>query len=115
MYPQIKYADVPTRTTPEQTYAKFREALRTNNLEMALEQLDLLTSRYKDNKKTIEQAYKENKFKEAYNSYPEKIEKESMSETLATYYYFINKEGKNFRTYLGFTKNQNGDWLITEF
>ncbi|MBU2265253.1 hypothetical protein KJ784_03665, partial [Patescibacteria group bacterium] len=39
MYPQIKYADVPTRVTPEQTYANFREALRTNNLEMALEQL----------------------------------------------------------------------------
>lgn len=37
LYPQIKNAAIPTRTTPEETYGKFREALRTNNLELAID------------------------------------------------------------------------------
>jgi len=115
MYPQIKYADIPTRVTPEQTYAKFREALKTNNLELALEQLDKLTPKYKDNKKTLEQAYKDGKFTEAYGSYPEKIEKESMYEAIASFYYLVDREGKKFVTHVGFAKDQNGDWLLTDF
>ncbi|PIY75440.1 MAG: hypothetical protein COY85_00135, partial [Candidatus Portnoybacteria bacterium CG_4_10_14_0_8_um_filter_40_50] len=49
MYPQIKYADVPTRITPEETYAKFRQALKDNNLEMAIEQLAEESEKYEEN------------------------------------------------------------------
>ena len=115
MYPQIKYADIPTRVTPEETYAKFREALKTNNLEMALAQLDKLTPKYKNNKKTIEQAYRNNKFKEAYTNYPEKIEKEHMYEAIASYSYDKKINNETFSSGIGFAKNQEGDWLLIDF
>jgi hypothetical protein len=115
MYPQVKNADVPTRTTPEQTYAKFREALKTNNLEMAIEQLDKDSKRYEENKKDLGNAYKENKFIEIYNSYPEKIEKQYMAESIASYYFLEKRNGKNFRVHISFTKNSSGDWKIDIF
>lgn len=112
MYPQIRYADVPTRVTPEQTYANFREALRTNNLELALEQLAVESKKYSDNRMVIEKAYTESRFQEAYSSYPEKTEKESMSESISSYFYFINKGGKEFKTHISFLKDANGDWKM---
>ena len=112
LFPQIRYADVPTRVTPEQTYANFREALRTNNLELALEQLSLESKNYAENKSTIKKADRDGKFQEAYSSYPEKIEKESMSGSISSYFYFISKGGKEFKTHISFLKDANGDWKI---
>ncbi|MBU1102855.1 hypothetical protein KJ853_04370, partial [Patescibacteria group bacterium] len=90
MYPQIKYADVLTRVTPEETYAKFREALRTNNLEMAMEQLSKESKKYQENKADLEKAYKGGKFINIYNEYLEKLEKSYMYESIAQFY-FIEK------------------------
>jgi hypothetical protein len=104
MYPQIKNADVPTRTAPEETYAKFREALRTNNLNLAIEQLNKESGRYEENRKTLTDAYNEGKF-------PERIEKESMYEAIASYYYLRN----GFKTHISFMKNENGDWGLEIF
>jgi len=79
MYPQIKYADVATRITPEETYAKFRQALKDNNLEMAIEQLSKESpKRYNENKEDLTQAHEEGRFDKALSYYPEKIEKELM-------------------------------------
>jgi flagellar basal body-associated protein FliL len=115
MHPQIKNADVPTRTTPEQTYANFREALRMNNLDMAIEQLSKESEKYEENKKTLEQAHGEGKFLEAYKEYPEKIEKESMYESTASYYYLRRANEQAFKTHISFIKNSNGDWKIDIF
>ncbi len=112
MYPQIRYADVPTRVTPEQTYANFREALRTNNLEMALEQLAVEAKTYKDNKTSIEKAYKEGKFKELYKEYLEAIQKEYIAESIAQFYFLEKKNNEITRYSLNFTKDANGDWKM---
>ena len=112
MYPQIKNADVPTRTTPEQTYAKLREALKTNNLEMAIEQLSEESQGYKENKDIIKKFYNENKFMELYREYPEKINKVHMYEAIAQYEYEYIKDGKTFVYSIGFIKDSNGDWKI---
>lgn len=112
MYPQIKYADVPTRVTPEQTYTNFREALRTNNLDLALEQLGRESERYGENAKVLTDAYNQGKFSEAYQAYPEKIEKESMAESIASYYYFRKEGDINLKTHISFTKDANGDWKL---
>jgi len=79
LFPQIKNADVSTRVTPEETYAKFREALKNNNLEMAIAQLSPEAESYQRNVDILNKAYEEGKFGEAYNGYPEKIEKACMS------------------------------------
>lgn len=115
MYPQIKNADIPTRTTPEQTYAKFRQALKDNNLEMAIEQLDKESrKKYEKNKEMLEDFYKENKFGELYKYYNEKITKIWMSDSIAQYdfdYYSI-EYGKNLISDINFIKNSNGDWKM---
>src|SRR3989344_8861361 len=66
LYPQIKYANVPTRVTPEQTYANFREALRTNNLDLALGQIGISsgTNTSKEATNNIKQFYDEGKLNE---------------------------------------------------
>jgi len=112
MYPQIKYADVETRVTPEETYAKFRQALQENNLEMAIEQLSKESEKYQENTETLAQFYQENKFQELYQHYPEKIEKSSMYESLASYYFLEKIEENNLRQYIGFIKDTNGDWKL---
>jgi hypothetical protein len=112
MYPQIENADVPTRTTPEQTYANFREALKTNNLEMAVEQLSKESEKYEENKKTLEGAHGDGKFTEVYNEYPEKIEKEYMAEAMAQFYFVENKNGEKTSYPINFIKDSNGDWKI---
>ena len=115
MYPQIKYANVPTRVTPEETYAKFREALKDNNLEMAIEQLAEESERHEENKQILTKFYNEGKFSEAYKEYPEKIEKSSMYESIASYYYFRNKEGQDFKIHISLLKDINGDWKLDNF
>jgi hypothetical protein len=112
MYPQIKYANVPTRVTPEETYANFREALRTNNLEMALEQLAVENKNYNNNKVSIETAYKENNFVTIYKAYPEKIEKSYFYESIAQYYFTEELNNKTTNYPINFVKNKNGDWKM---
>jgi len=112
MYPQIKNVDVPTRVTPEETYAKFREALRTNNLALALEQLAVESKKDKETADSLKKFYNENKFGELYLYYPEKIQKESMGESIASFYYLEMKAGRNLRQSIEFTKDANGDWKM---
>jgi len=114
MYPQIKNADVPTRTTPEQTYAKFREALKTNNLELAIEQLSKESEKYEENKNNISNFYKEGKFIELVKHYSEKIEKVNMYEALAQYeyIYFSNEYNQELLGNINFVKDSAGDWKI---
>ena len=116
LYPQVKYADVPTRVTPEQTYANFREALRTNNLEMALEQIGTSsgTNTSKEAANNLRSFYQENKFKELYNRYPEKIEKENMYESIAQYKYeyYSSQYKQQLIGSMNFIKDSNGDWKM---
>jgi len=112
MYPQIKYADIPTRVTPEETYAKFREALKTNNLEMALAQLSVESKNYEKNRENLERMYKEEKFLELHKEYLGTIQKEYMAESIAQFYFLEKKEDGNYRYSLDFIKDANGDWKM---
>ncbi len=115
MYPQIKNADVPTRITPEQTYANFRQALKDNNLEMAIEQLSKESrEKYEENKKMLEDFYQENKFEELYKYYNEKITQSFMFDTSAQYdfNYYSTEYKINLIGDISFFKNANGDWKM---
>jgi len=112
-YPKLFGDIAPTRVTPEETYAKFREALKTNNLELAVAQMyEEEELRYQEHKAILEKAYKEGKFKEMYEVYPEKIEKDHVYEVLAQYY-FVEIIGNEKNIYpIEFTKNSSGDWKM---
>jgi len=112
MYPQIRYADVPTRTTPEQTYAKFREALRTNNLEMALEQLSSESNRYAENKSSVENSYKDDKFISSINLYPEKNWRSTFGSSTGSLCYEQSYDNKKIVGCTNFIKDANGDWKM---
>jgi hypothetical protein len=114
MYPQIKNADVPTRITSEQTYANFREALRTNNLEMALEQLAVGTKMSIEAADNVKQFYKENKFIELFRRYPDSIKKVNMYESIAQYdyIYYSSQYKQELIGTINFIKDVNGDWKM---
>ncbi|MFA4941468.1 MAG: hypothetical protein WC582_02630 [Patescibacteria group bacterium] len=112
MYPQVKNADVATRTTPEETYAKFRQALEDNNLEMALEQLSKDSKNYKENKEVLIKAHKEGKFSGALSSYPENVWRGTFGESLGQLCYNQKHEDGEFVGCSSFIKGNNGDWKI---
>ena len=112
MYPQIKYADVPTRVTPEETYAKFRQALKENNLEMAVEQLSRDSKKYEENKNDLAQAHKESRFEDIYRDYPERIWRGTFGESIGQLCYNQQYESSEFVGCSGFIKDINGDWKL---
>jgi isocitrate dehydrogenase kinase/phosphatase len=112
MYPQIKNVDVATRVTAEETYAKFRQALKENNLEMAIEQLSGDSRNYKKNKADLEKAYKEGRFKSILKSYLGEITKENMYEAIAQYYFNYEDNDENRTHFIDFIKNSDGDWKL---
>ncbi|MCX6741107.1 MAG: hypothetical protein NTY61_01780 [Candidatus Parcubacteria bacterium] len=112
LYPQIKNASIPTRITPEETYTKFREALRTNNLELAVGQLSKESKKYNDNVNNLRQAYKDKKLQEYYREYPEKISKALIGQSLSQYEYDRLENGKTFVNSIDFIKDANGDWKM---
>jgi hypothetical protein len=117
MYPQIKYADVPTRTTPEETYAKFRQALKDSNLDLAIEQFNKESGKYQENLDILDNFNKENKFGELYQHYSEKITNVSIYESLAQYEYtyYSSQYKQELVGSLNFLKDANGDWKLDSF
>ncbi|MBU4142899.1 hypothetical protein KJ590_02765 [Patescibacteria group bacterium] len=112
LYPQIRYADVPTRVTPEQTYANFREALRTNNLELALEQLGKDAQGYAENLEKLKNAYEENKFISSINLYPENFWRSTFGPSVGSLCYEQLYDNKKIVGCTSFIKDANGDWKM---
>ncbi|MFH1255107.1 MAG: hypothetical protein V1667_01385 [bacterium] len=112
MYPQIRYADVPTRTTPEQTYANFRQALKDNNLEMAIEQLSKESSKYEENKEKLQNAYEHGNFINSVSLYPEKIWRSNFGESIGSLCYNQEIGTEKIVGCTFFVKNFRGDWKM---
>lgn len=112
LFQQIKYADVPTRVTPEETYAKFRQALGENNLEMAIDQLAKDSKRYEENVSDLKKAYNEGSFSIIFKRYPESIITESLDESFSQFYFNYKELGEVRSHFLDFIKNQDGDWKL---
>jgi hypothetical protein len=112
LYPQIRYADIPTRITPEETYAKFREALRTNNLELALEQLSEESGKYEENKNKLRTAFEENKFNVSLSLYPVEVWRSTFSESSGGLCYNQERDNEKFVGCTDFLKDSNGDWKM---
>lgn len=110
MHPQVKNADVLTRTTPTQTYALFREGLQENDLDKVLAQLSKDSARYEENMASIKKAFDEGRFGEIYEKYPEEIEESWTGETISQYE-FVEIDS-DFLHMISFIKNSDGDWKI---
>jgi len=113
LFPQTRYADVATRVTPEETYAKFRQGLKENNLDMVLAQLSTDSERYQENTAALTKAYGEGRFKEIFGKYPEGIKKESMGDSYAQFFFVYDSDSKSHA--LEFIKDKDGDWEIDKY
>lgn len=123
LYPESLYEDVPTRTRPEETYAKFRQALIDDNLDIAAEcfieeqqeeireglervkNQGLLQDMINDLPKKLEDTYK----------YTEGIETRNLDRvSLSSYDYVKPNDPERMTHTIGFVKNKNGDWKIED-
>lgn len=105
-----QYIEVPAKNTPEEVYAKFRQALLDNDIETALEQIR------KEKREEYGKVLRDNEILNKYKQLPELDQiKKSEYETygnFSSYYYSekIDNEEKIFS--IEFEKNEYGYWKI---
>jgi len=110
MYPQYVENNAPTIQTPEQTYDKFRAALRKGDLDEAVkccfregEQM-----KWRDG---LEEIKNEGLLDDMIKDLGE-IEKETMNDWEANYSYATIKDGEKIGHIVSFIKTSQGIWLI---
>lgn len=107
MYPQYPNEKVATVQTPEQTYAKFIEALKKGDVE-GVSKL-FYGVKYTDYEKIFEEKKKNNSLGDLLKTLDSKLILNSKSETLAQYR-LENKDNNNY--IIEFIKDIDGIWKI---
>ena len=112
------YTSIPTRTTPEETYAIFRQALIDEDLDSAVE--CFVKEKQDEYKEALEQAKNEGRIPQILSQltelYPRsiKIVKGRNGVNLVTYEVFIIENGKKISNPIPFVKDINGDWKLED-
>jgi hypothetical protein len=102
-FPPQEY-DVPSKNTPEEVYANFRQALLKNDIEGALAQIR------EENREEYRRAFdNKEKFDKWVKGLPEKITKENELGNFSYYDVDYGTENKNTATFI---KNSDGYWQI---
>lgn len=109
MFPQIQNADVPTRTTPEQTYANLKKALKNEDVEAAAECFaEEVREEWRKNLESI----KKQKLMLEMESDLTELKLEQMGEVLSQYSYLTEKNKETYEHFIDFKKDKAGDWKI---
>lgn len=105
---------VPTRTTPEETYAVFRQAIIDDDLDKAIE--CFVENKRDTVHKGLGDVLKDQQLKtEMLNDLPEKLENLKLpNRSSVSYDYSIIREGKRWAQTMTFSKDWNGDWKIED-
>lgn len=109
MYPQIRYADVPTRVIPEETYATLRQALIEGNIDKAVE--CFVEEKRGEWRRSLNEIKEKGLMKEMVGDLGE-LKEEVKGEAYAQYSYSYTKNDKVYGGYIEFSKDANGDWKI---
>ncbi len=110
MYPQIKNADVPTRTTPEQTYAALKQALKNEDVDAAVN--CFVEEKRGEWREKFQRAKNENFIKQLAEDLPKKINEVYTYEAISQYNAPQVIDGHNTSHTFEFIKDNNGDWKI---
>jgi len=119
---------VPTRTTPEETYAKFRQALIDGDLDKAAE---CFVREYREEWKKSLYEIKEKEFlKDMVKDLPRKLEDTYLytdditgentrnrnlnNIAISSYIYVLENDSQRIAHTISFEKNWDGDWLIKD-
>jgi len=112
------YTSISTRTTPEETYAIFKQALIDGDLDRAVECfIEEKQNEYRDALiKAKEEGRIDEILKQLTEIYPRgvKIVKGANSTNMATYEVFIIENGKKISNPIPFVKDINGDWKLED-
>ena len=114
MYKQEPLEGIATTQTPEQTHAKFIEALKKGDIDGAVECCVVKGEREKMKEGFIrikEQKLLDSMIKDLDTEIIVNVKGDSQS----TYDYFVKKDGKSFANAIIFQKNLQGVWLIESF
>src|SRR4030042_1556427 len=109
MFPQIENADVPTRTTPEQTYALLKEALKNEDVEAAA---DCFAEKVREEWRGNLQEIKEKGYMQEMHDDLTELTLEQEGEAIRQYSYGKTVDEEIYGYYINFTKDSNGDWKI---
>jgi len=110
------YNSIPTRTTPEETYAIFKQALIDGDFDKAAG--CFTEEKRQEYREAMNQAKTESRISEIIKQlteiYPrgERITKEYIGDSMTTYEFFIIEDGKKTSHPIGFAKDFNGDWKM---
>lgn len=122
-FPEDLYSEIPTRTRPEETYAKFRQALIDGDLDKAAGYF--IEEKQKEIREGLERVKKEGLLQDMLNDLPEKLEdtyiyNEGVENrnldriSLTSYDYVKSHDPERIAHTIGFVKNKNGDWKIED-
>jgi len=110
------YNSIPTRTTPEETYAIFKQALIDGDLNKAAE--CFTEEKREEYRNALNQAKKDGRIPEILKQlteiYPrgDKIVRGYIGDGMTTYEFFVTENRAKFSHPIGFVKDFNGDWKM---
>lgn len=110
MYPQYANEKVPTRMSPEQTYAKFIEALKKGDLEEASKQFVL--GKQKEWLASLQKIKEKGMMESFIRDFDKNLIKDSLYETTAQFSIGIENAGNISGRRIGFLKDSQGDFKI---
>ncbi len=103
-------ADVPTRVTPEQTYAALKQALKNEDVEAAA---NCFTEEKRGEWRDVfEKAKKNNDLKGMSEALPKELSRVYINDVIAQFEAPQIVDGHNTSHTFEFTKDNNGDWKI---
>lgn len=110
MYPQYLNENVPTRVTPEETYAKLIAALKAGDLEEA--SLQFTAGQQAEWLKSLKKIKENGLLGVMIEDLDKKLEKVYLDTTMGQYSIGIEKNGEIWGRDINFIKDSNGDWKI---
>lgn len=111
MYPQYIENTAPTTQTPEQTHAKFIDALKKGDFDEAVK-CCVVENKQIEIRNFLLQVKNTNKLKEMINDLERDFRKESIDNEKAVFSFSLIKDGENYGHFVYFVKDSNGVWLI---
>lgn len=114
MYPQVANENVATTRTPEVTHKMFVEKLKVGDLNGAVE-CCVVKGEWQTMKDGLVKVKVKGELDEMVRDLDVRLEKNFLGDTLSSYDYSVNRNGKDVIGNISFEKNRDGIWLIKSF
>ena len=111
MYPQYVNVDVATTRTPEETHRLFVDKLKEGDLDGAVE-CCVVKDSWNNTKEGLERVKDSGKLAEMISDLDTDLEPNVIGDTISSFNYYAEVDGKMLGSILEFRKDKNGVWLI---